>query len=185
MNLWQQTVSTFFTLLVATSGWRPFTIEMQNLTYELLHPNVVDVNITMKNRTHLDVHINFGRDIPQAFIDLTVLHDAGDDKFDLVYMNKTVDICQFLTNRKSNIFFDIVYKVMLEYAATLPDRCPIRKKKYQLINTFVDPEKFPSFMPDHKGKISILSWWKPKGVKIALMKMNFKLVFQRTYRANG
>lgn len=81
----------------------------------------------MKNRTHLDVHINFVRDIPLAFIDLTVLHDSGGDKFDLVYMNKTVDVCQFLTNRKTNIFFDIVYKLMLDYATTLPDRCPLRK----------------------------------------------------------
>lgn len=80
----------------------------------------------MKNKTHLDVYINFVQDLPQTSIDLTVLHDSGGDKYDLVYMNKTVDVCQFLLNRKTNIFFDIVYKLIRDYIA-LPDRCPLRK----------------------------------------------------------
>lgn len=96
----------------------------------MLQRSIVDLNITVKNRSHIDVHINFVRDIPQAYIDLTVLHDSGDDKFDLVYMNKTVDVCQFLLNRKTNIFFDIVYKLMLEYATNLPERCPLRKVNF-------------------------------------------------------
>lgn len=80
----------------------------------------------MKNKTFLDLNLNFQRDISQLFIDLTVLHDSGDGKYDMVYTNKTVDVCMFLINKKLNILFDIVYKLMSDYVE-LPTKCPIRK----------------------------------------------------------
>lgn len=143
MDIWQRTVFSIVTLAYI-SGWvnlivkihesgackfslqRPFTVELKNITYELFHPEIVDFNVTIKNNTFFDVHINFLRDISQPFIDLTVLHDSGNGNYDMVYTNKTVDICLFLINKKYNILFDIFYKMMEDYVE-MPKRCPIRK----------------------------------------------------------
>lgn len=143
MDIWPRTVLTIVTL-ASISGWvnfiveihgsvtflfslqRPFTVELKNITYELLHPEIVDFNVTMKNKTFFDVHINFLRDITHPLIDLTVLHDSGNGKYDMVYTNKTVDVCTFLINKKSNILFDIIYKIMADYVE-LPKKCPLRK----------------------------------------------------------
>lgn len=173
-----------------------------------MHPEIVDFNMTMRNDGHFDIHLQFVREIHQSFIDLTVLHDSGNGKYDMVYTNKTVDICKFLIDKKSNIFFDMVYKMMSDYVE-MPKRCPIRKvkyirnflesmriahshlvirpqKQYQLINAFMDPEKFPPYMPDHKARVSILGWYKgANGLKKLITKYNFDLVIQRSFKING
>lgn len=159
----------------------------------------------MKNNTHFDVHFQFVQDIAQPFIDLIVVHNSGNGKYDMVYTNKTIDVCKFLINRKSNIFFDMTYKIMSDYV-DMPKRCPIRKvpkpkilfffssissfytsqKQYQLLNAFMDPEKFPSFLPDHKARVSVFGWCKDTNrAKKNLAKYNFDLVIERSFKING
>lgn len=105
---------------------RPFKVLLQNVNYETFYPEVADFNITIKNRIVVDVHINVLRDIPQLFVDFEDLHDSGDGAFDMVFTNQTVDLCMFLRNRKSNVFFDIVYRMLSDYG-DVPKQCPIRK----------------------------------------------------------
>lgn len=104
---------------------RPFKVELQNSFYELFHPQIIDFNLTIKNKTIADVRLNFLRDISEMFMDFEVLHDSGDGKYDMVYTNKTIDLCMFLSNRKSNALFDITYRILSDYG-DLPKKCPLR-----------------------------------------------------------
>lgn len=88
----------------------------------------MDFNLTIKNGTSIDLQVNIVKGIQQMFVDLEVLHDSGDGFYDMVYMNKTVDLCMFLNNRKLNVFFDIAYKLLSDYG-DLPKKCPLHKVK--------------------------------------------------------
>lgn len=166
------------------------------------HPQIIDFNITMKNKTFMDVHFSFVRNVAQLLIDLVVLHDSGNGTFDMIYTNKTVDVCKFLINKKMNIFFEIMVNIMSDYVV-IPNRCPIRKvtlifckcllciasfnpsqKKYEMLNVFIDPEKFPPFMPDHRARVSIFGWHREKNVKKILAQFKFDLVIERAYKIN-
>lgn len=114
---------------------RPFTVELKDFVYETLHPEIVDFNMTMKMDGHFDVHFQIVRDISHPFIDLIVVHDSGNGKYDMVYANKTVDICRFLIDKKSNIFLDMVYKLMSDYVE-MPKRCPLRKVKRRVSRVY-------------------------------------------------
>lgn len=86
--------------------------------------------MTIRNKTFVDVHLNLIRDISQVFADFEYLHDSGNGKYDMVVANKTIDICEFLNNRKSNALLDIAYKI-LEESGELPKKCPIRMVWYE------------------------------------------------------
>lgn len=95
---------------------------MRNISYELVRPEIVDLNVTI-NENSFDANINILRDMSQPFLDLEVVHD-----FDMVYLNKTIDVCTFLSNRKSNILVDLIYRILSDHGE-LPKRCPIRRVK--------------------------------------------------------
>lgn len=82
--------------------------------------------MTIRNKIFIDVHLNFLKDISQALVDFEVVHDSGNETYDMVYTNKTIDACMFLENRKLNPIFDIMYRTFLDYG-DLPKRCPIRR----------------------------------------------------------
>lgn len=92
-----------------------------------MQPETIDCNVTIKNKI-IDVYFSIFKDIPRPFIDLQIFHDSGNGHFDMVYMNKTIDCCMFLNNRKSNPIIDIAYKMLSDYGE-LPQRCPIRRVK--------------------------------------------------------
>lgn len=82
--------------------------------------------MTIKNENSMDVHLNFVKDMSQMFVDFEDLHDSGGGAFDMVFINKTIDLCMFFNNRKSNALFDIIYRIFSDYG-DLPKRCPIRR----------------------------------------------------------
>lgn len=80
--------------------------------------------MTIRNKTFANVHFNVLRELTQLFVDFEYIHDSGDGKYDMVYANKTIDICEFLSNRKVNVLLDIAYKILTE-SGDLPKKCPI------------------------------------------------------------
>lgn len=91
-----------------------------------MHSEIADLNITMHNKSALDAYLNVLRDVPQLFVDFEDLHDSGGGIYDMIYMNKTIDVCMFLNNRKSNALLDIFYRTFADYG-DLPKKCPIRR----------------------------------------------------------
>lgn len=105
---------------------RPFTVKFINETHEVRHPDVLDINLTIKNESFIDAHLLLVKAVPQLFLDLEFAFDSGDGKYSMVYMNKTVDLCMFLNNRKMNPVLDISYRILTAYG-DLPKKCPMQK----------------------------------------------------------
>lgn len=112
---------------------RPFQIKVRDSSYELFRPEIIEYNLTTRDGT-FTAHINLLKDLARPFVDFEVVHDSGNGNFDLVYANKSIDVCMFLRQRKLNILVEIVYKVLSDYDADLPKRCPIRRVSEVSIN---------------------------------------------------
>lgn len=90
-----------------------------------MQPKIFNMNVSLENDL-LNISVNILRDIYRPFVHFELLYESGQGNYDLVYMNKTIDVCMFLNNRKLNIFFQIMYRILSDYVE-LPERCPIRR----------------------------------------------------------
>lgn len=105
---------------------RPFILKFMSEKHEVFHPDIVDLNVTIHNQSCISVNVNVGRVITQLFLDIDIIFDSGGGTYDLVYMNKTMDLCMFLSNRKLNAIIDITYRILTAYGE-LPKNCPVQK----------------------------------------------------------
>lgn len=132
-----------FVMITTSSGWvnqsascqrvkylsflqRPFKVELHDPYYEILRPEIMEFNITIRNNTFMDIHYNFLKELTTVLVDFEFVHDSGNGKYDMVFANKTIDLCAFLNNKKSNALFNIAYKMLTE-TGELPNKCPIRR----------------------------------------------------------
>lgn len=86
----------------------------------------MDFNMTVTNNTFMDVHYNFIKELTTVLVDFEFLHDSGNGRYEMVFANKTIDLCLFLNNKKSNALLNIAYKILTE-SGELPKSCPIRR----------------------------------------------------------
>ncbi|XP_037034388.1 uncharacterized protein LOC119073186 [Bradysia coprophila] len=184
MEVMQQIPILLMIMSAQILGWRPFTVQFLNERYEIYHPDIINFNLTIKNASYIDLTIDILREISQLYIDFEDLHDSGNGTFDMVFMNRTVNICLFLNNRKSNPIFAIMFQ-MFALHLDIPKRCPLRKKRYEVMNVFIDPDKYPPFMTDHKAKI-LANVWNGRngrnGKKKYLIKLTFNVVIERSFK---
>lgn len=97
---------------------RPFNVNIQNETYEIFHPKILDLNLTVKNQRFFDLHFEIVNDIAHF--------DTGVGIDNMGYISRTIDLCSFLKNRRTNPILEISYRI-LTARGDLPKRCPIRK----------------------------------------------------------
>lgn len=101
------------------------------MSYDVVQPEIVDfqiINRTSQEVQYFDVYVNILKVISQSFVHLTLLVDSGNGNFDLIYLNRTFNICELLANRKINVIMDLTFKVMSQYVE-VPKRCPLLKVK--------------------------------------------------------
>lgn len=98
------------------------------MSYVVRQPNIVDFHLTFVTAQHnvqnFSGFVNLRKNVPDFFIHITLLIDSGNENFDLMYLNKTFSLCNFLKNKKSNLFIGIVFEVMSKYTE-LPKGCPL------------------------------------------------------------
>lgn len=61
----------------------------------------------------------------------------------------------------------------------------IMQKRYEFLNVYLDPEKYPPLMPDHKARILAVGWIKQHGKKKILTNVDCYGVFERSFKSNG
>lgn len=94
-----------------------------------MSPDIVDFRISMdtvNDVQNFSGYANIKRKIVEPFVHITFLLDSGKSNFNLVYLNRTISICQFLKNNKINFFVGIAYRVISEYVE-MPKQCPLLK----------------------------------------------------------
>lgn len=93
-----------------------------------MHPQIVDFQLTdntTDNIQYFTGYANILKDLSQAFVDIEVLVDSGNEKF-ILRLNKTINVCDFLINKKSNFFIATFYEIIVDHFE-VPKRCPIPK----------------------------------------------------------
>lgn len=98
---------------------------MSNPTYTVQHPNISDFNLTIHNEL-INIYFNVMQDIHHPFMHVEYVIDSGNGTYDMVYANKTFNICTFLKNRKIDILLQLFMKIAEKFGE-LPKSCPIPK----------------------------------------------------------
>ncbi len=109
---------------------RPYAVTFRNVSCVALQPKILDFQITLTTDEddvqRISGNLDIKEVIPEIFLHMTVLLDSGNENFDLLYLNKTISVCKFLENKKSNVFLGIAYEATSVYV-DLPKRCPLVK----------------------------------------------------------
>lgn len=108
-------------------------------------------------------------------INVRVMVDSGNGLYDLVYVNRTVDVCRILRDSKYEPFLQLVLRTSL-HSANYPRKCPIGKvilyltlefkiglsgnistlqKLFYVKNLVPNPEDFPPVLPEKKFYFAI------------------------------
>lgn len=97
--------------------------------------------------------------------------DSGNEKYDMVFANKTYDACTFFENRKLDVILQLFFKIAEKFGE-IPKRCPLQKvqriypcnfnnksqsfllqKLYYIRNMKIDSEYLPPVLPEKKGYV--------------------------------
>ena len=89
-------------------------------------PDIMEYNCTIDENSKVSLHLNIKRDQTNAFLHVTYVFADKDGNYNLVYTNKTINLCAFLSNRKIDFVLRILFAVG-ERFGQLPTHCPIRK----------------------------------------------------------
>ena len=96
-------------------------------------PDILEYNCTIDDNSKVSIYLNVKRDLTNAFVHETYIFADKGGAYNLVYTNKTINFCSFLSNRK----IDIVLRILLavgEKFGQVPTHCPIKKVK--IVNFF-------------------------------------------------
>lgn len=91
----------------------------------MLSDNVA-FNSTVDENSKISFYLNIKRDQTNAFVHVTYLFADKDGNYNMVYVNKTLDFCAFLANRRLDVVLRIAFAVG-ERFGHLPSHCPIKK----------------------------------------------------------
>lgn len=105
---------------------RPFELQFYDPSSTVYDPQTIDLNCTIDNYELISFYINLKRQLPSIFLHLKYVFDDGHGNYNLLYANKTVDLCAFLTNRKMDVLLRILFTVGEKFG-DLPKRCPLSK----------------------------------------------------------
>ncbi|KAJ6630510.1 hypothetical protein Bhyg_15920, partial [Pseudolycoriella hygida] len=171
----------FFLITLANIlGWRPFTAEIRNISCTIFEPEAMYLYVTT-NKKVVNVNVTLLRTVSNPVVGFFVAHDSGKGNFNLVYANRTVDMCTFMKNRKSNVFLEIIFRILTKYG-DLPTKCPMHKKRYEFLNVTINPETIPPMIPDHTAMISISFGEKINRKRNNFAKATFYFVIERSYK---
>lgn len=103
-------------------------MSLVNLTYGA-ESSDVELNITINQKGMLSLNSFLHKESSDYYMQVAIAFDEKDDgKFESIFLNKTVDICKFLSTPSYETLLQIYYKAVLKYENNLPTQCPIGGK---------------------------------------------------------
>lgn len=101
-----------------------YDLNLVNLTYGV-ESDDVEFNMTINQKGLLSMNTFLHKQSRDYFMQIVIAFDEGNGKFDHIYLNKTVDMCKFLSTPSYETLIQIYYKKMLKYENNFPTECPI------------------------------------------------------------
>lgn len=99
-------------------------MNLVNLTYGV-ESDDVEFNMTISQKGLLSMYTFLHKESSNYFIQVAVMFDEGNGKYDNVYLNKTIDLCKFLSTPSYEELIQIYYKILLKYENNFPSNCPM------------------------------------------------------------
>lgn len=104
---------------------RPFQIEFTNVsTRSFVNSN--EVNSSISATGSISFYVNLLQDVASVYAITEILVESTRGKYDLELVNKTINYCRFLSDRKYEPIAQVFYK-MFSKSSNFPKSCPIRK----------------------------------------------------------
>lgn len=102
---------------------RPFRVDLYNATTKSF-VSYIEINSSTVNNG-LTLYVNILQDVQKPYLKALILLESSNGKYDLPLSNTTLNLCEFLSNRKYFPILQTFYKTFMRYSFMM--RCPIRK----------------------------------------------------------
>lgn len=98
-------------------------MKMLKFDYHIFEPDLMNINITKKYG-----HFDLKRDNLMIFFNIVIHFEDRNNEFGIEFMNKTINLCKMLGNRRYEPVMGFIYQASQENAqSSLPKKCPIKK----------------------------------------------------------
>lgn len=99
-------------------------MNLVNLTYGVLSTDV-EFNMTINQEGLMTVNTFLHKESSEYYAQVIVSFDDGNGKFSNTFLNKTIEICKFLTTPSYETLMQLYYKALMKYENNIPSICPL------------------------------------------------------------
>ncbi|XP_037038390.1 uncharacterized protein LOC119075911 [Bradysia coprophila] len=183
INLWMLGIALLYlSCPFTTNAWRPYEIKLTNFSFSSVNNNFT-FNVTITNSV-IDAWIDVKETIEQLYVHPEVHLDLGNGKYDFEFMNRRVDVCRLLRDKKYEPLIQMAFRSILPYC-NCPSRCPISKKLYHINELRISSEYFPPSFPERKALLHLKFLRKIDQTLELLGTMSVVINVEKKYKSNG
>lgn len=102
-------------------------MHVYNYTYTVIEPHYVDFNITKRQSNGHVMYFNVLKDNIDLYSNVAVHLVTANTPSSTEFVNKTINICKLINDRRYEPFIRIFYLIFREYSPNFFNRCPIKK----------------------------------------------------------
>lgn len=99
-------------------------MSLVNLTYGVLS-NDVEFNMTISQEGLMTLNSILHKESSDYYVQVIVSFDNGNGEYSNLFLNKTIEVCKFLTTPSYETLIQLYYKTLLKYENNIPAICPI------------------------------------------------------------
>lgn len=100
-----------------------YEMNLVNLTYGVVSTDL-DFNMTVNQEGLMTMNAFLYKTSSDFYVHLIVSFDNGDGKFANVFLNKTVEVCKFLSTPSYETLIQLYYKELMKHENNIPASCP-------------------------------------------------------------
>ncbi len=95
-------------------------------SYYIHEPDFVNYNMSEKDG-ELIAYYELKKENMIFFLNAVIDFADNNDDFGTEFMNKTINICKMLSNRRYEPLVGLFYRILQDKEPTLPKKCPLKK----------------------------------------------------------
>lgn len=99
-------------------------MSLVNLTYGVLS-NDVEFNMTINQEGQMTLNTFLPKPSSDYYVRVIVSFDDGNGEYSNLFLNKTIELCKFLSTPSYETLIQLYYKALLKYENNIPTQCPI------------------------------------------------------------
>lgn len=105
---------------------RPFQVRVTNIS-SISYVDFIQLNSSISTKGAFSLYVNALQDISSLHVKVLIMLGSAGENYDLQLLNRTVDACEFLKNRKHEPILQVFYKSVTNGEGVYPKTCPMPK----------------------------------------------------------